>query len=176
MWLQYDTRGCTVAGVYYDKSNLIADGVAAGTGIKAYRDGATGWEAASIGLWWRWWYKNLTFSLFILGVFTVYVLGYTMNDKPLPLPLALLATAEVLTMLWVFSITYVSLVDVSGFKQRLWYRLWAPVQHRLVPNVARFWWYLMILFPMWITVWYIAFWVNKTGIQPSNNLPPEWSR
>jgi len=153
--------------MYIDKSQIGADVFAAGTGVNAYRNGATGWEALNVGLWWRWWYKNLTFSFAIL-----LFLGIALfNGDTI---LRVLFGAEVLAVVWVFSLTYVSLIDVSGFKRRLWYRLWAGVQHRWFPNVARFWWYLLILFPMWLTVWYIAFFVNKTGVQPSNNLPPEW--
>jgi hypothetical protein len=168
-----------------------ANTFAAVTGVKAYQNGATGWEATNIGLWWRWWYKNLGFALVILVCFAVPIIGYALpqNTNPniphdtstLPWGIYLLAAIQVLVTVWVFSLTYVSLIDVSGFKRRLWYKLWAGIQHRLVPNVARFWWYLMILFPMWVTVWYIAFFVNKTGIQPGGTggtgtswKPAEW--
>jgi hypothetical protein len=61
---------------------------------------------------------------------------------------------QILVDLFVFSITYVSLIDISrGFKQRLWYRLWAPLQHRFFPNVMRLWWYLLALAPMWVLMW-----------------------
>jgi len=163
------------------------------TGVKAYQNGATGMEAVNVGLWWRWWYKNLGFAIFILVCFGLPILAFTLptnypslteaqqSHDTLPWGIYLLAAVQFAVTVWVFSITYVSLIDVSGFKHRLWYKLWAGIQHRLVPNVSRFWWYLLILFPMWVTVWYIAFFVNKTGIQPGGRggtgtswKPAEW--
>lgn len=129
--------------------------VAAATGWKAHQNGAEPLEAINVGLWWRWWYKNLTLSFFVLFWAVGLTVAQFMNDKePFLWWMAWIGPAQVLVDIFVFSITYVSLVDVSaGFKQRLWYRLWAPLQHRCFPNVMRMWWYMLALFPFWLLGW-----------------------
>lgn len=127
----------------------------AATGWKAHRNGAEPLEAVSVGLWWRWWYKNLTLSFFVLFWAVGLTVAQMVNDKePFMWWVAWIGPVQILVDIFVFSITYVSLIDISrGFKQRLWYRLWAPLQHRFFPNVMRLWWYLLALLPFWILLW-----------------------
>lgn len=137
------------------KDQIGANVTAAATGYKAYQNGATGFEAVNVGLWWRWWYKNLTLAFFLLFWAVGLTVAQLINDKePLLWWVVWIGPVQVLVDVFVFSIAYVSLVDVSaGFKQRLWYRLWAPIQHRFFPNVMRMWWYMLALFPGWLLLW-----------------------
>lgn len=159
-----------------EKSQIGATAVTVGTGYLAAQNGATGWEALNVGLWWRWWYKNVTFSFFLTAV--VFVVASQEEG-------ALIWTffAQCLVNTFVFSVTYVSLVDVSGFKHRLWYRLWAPVQHAM-PNVARFYWYCLLFLPLWLAMWQVIlfhanavgpWWFGDAPSAPDNTyLPPTW--
>jgi hypothetical protein len=130
-----------------DRDVLIANSVAVATGVQAHRTGASPMESVNVGLWWRYWYKNLTMGLILLAVTIIMALNR-------PWAWWLVAAQVVLNVL-VTGITYVSMVRVSYFKQRALYRLFRPVW-RLVPNVARFWWYLCLFLPVWFFMWIYA--------------------
>ena len=101
-------------------------------------------EAINVGLWWRYWYKNLTMGLILLGVTIIMALNR---------PWAWwLVAAQVALNVLVAGITYVSMVRVSWFKQRAMFRLFEPIAS-LFPNVARFWWYCALFLPTWFFMW-----------------------
>jgi hypothetical protein len=140
-----------------ERSQIGANTFATITGVKAAQNGADGWQALNVGLWWRWWYKNVTFSFFLMAVVTL----ISVQEHG---ALLWLFPAQCLVNTFVFGVTYVSLIDISvGFKERLAYRLFAPIQHAM-PNVARFYWYCLMLLPLWIAMWQeILFLANNVG-------------
>ncbi len=110
-------------------------------GWRAHKDGASPMEAFNIGMWWRAWYKSLTMAVVITVVGAI---GWPQRGGNG----WLFVYAQVVLDVWVFGVTYVSLVLASGFKQRMAFR-WFFWFWTLVPNVARFWWYLSLLLPWW---------------------------
>ena len=146
------------------KDQIGANIFGAAIGRHAYQNGATPTQALSTGILWRYWYKNISFGIFLfvctcvltgLGIADVVdvdpALGETANWEMFRYTVWL-APLQLIVSIFVFGITYVSLVDMSGFRQRFAYRVFAPIQHRM-PNVARFWWYLLLLLPCWIAMW-----------------------
>lgn len=111
------------------------------TGHKAYQNGAMPMQAINVGVHWRYWYKNITGSVFAVLALLLFVSPG-------------MAIIQVLVSIFVFGVTYVSLVDMSaGFKQgRWWYRRFVRIQHAM-PNVARFYWYFLLLIPFWTFMW-----------------------
>jgi hypothetical protein len=126
--------------------NLAATAVTVGTGYRALQNGATPLQSVTIGLTWRWWYRNLTLSFGLLALAGIVSLAHPAYWW--------FGVSQLAINLAVFGITYVILVDFSGFKQRAWYRLWSPVHHVLFPNVSRIWWYMLIFLPLWLMVWW----------------------
>ena len=123
---------------------VVANGLAVGTGALAYSQGQSGLNAVNIGLWWRWWYKNMTMSvvLFVIIFFYAHETGQWGY---------LVAQAVLNTV--VAGLTYCSLINVSNFKQRLFYKLWWPVAKHF-PYTARFWMYLALFIPLWLLMWF----------------------
>ena len=105
-----------------DRDVIVANAVAVGTGFKAYREGMTGMDAFNVGMWWRWWYKNMTMSVVLFGI----VLAICTQTGQW----GYLVAQGVLNTL-VAGITYCSLINVSGFKQRLAFRIWWPAGQAL---------------------------------------------
>lgn len=131
-----------------DRDVLIANGVAVATGVQAARNGATPYEALTIGLWWRAWYKNLTMGLILLLVTLIMAIN-------VPWAWSLVAAQVVINVL-VTGITYVSAIRVStGFKQRGLFRMFRSIAGHF-PNVARFWFYLCLFLPVWAFMWITA--------------------
>lgn len=130
-----------------DRDVLIANSVAVATGVQAHRLGHEPLAVVNIGLWWRYWYKNLTMGLILLGITTIMAV-----NRPWAWSLVI---AQIALNVLVCGITYVSLVRVSSFKQRAPYRLFAAIE-RPFPNVARFWFYLVLFLPVWLYMWIYA--------------------
>jgi hypothetical protein len=140
------------------KDQIGANVFAGATGYKAHQNGATPMQAISTGLLWRYWYKNLTGSIFLLVAAGIATGGGIAASKenaeiaPL-LHFVWVGPLQIIVNVLVLGITYVSLVDISkGYKQRWTYRVFAPIQHAM-PNVRRFYWYLLLLFPTWLAMW-----------------------
>jgi hypothetical protein len=126
----------------FAKDQIGANVVATWTGVKAAEQGHDAVSAFNVGMGWRHWYKNLTLFAFVTPVTVIgSFYGYPW-----------VGPAQVLVCLFVFGVTYVSLVDQSGFQQRWWYRVWSPVA-RLFPNVSRIWWYLLLFAPVWAVMY-----------------------
>lgn len=139
----------------FSASEIGATTVAGMTGAKAYQNGASALDSLNIALWWRWWYRNLTFSIFLfcIAALTTYRLYWV---GPL----------QLVVNMFVFGVTYVSLIDISpGFKKRWVYRVFAPIQAR-VPHVARFWLYMLMFAPLWAAMWWAFFHDVKTYPAP----------
>jgi hypothetical protein len=140
------------------KDQIGANIFAATVGHHAYQNGATPTQALSTGILWRYWYKNISFGIFLfIGtcVATGGGIAKAVDEVPdweLFRYTVWLAPLQLIVSIFVFGITYVSLIDMSGFRQRFGYRLFAPIQHAM-PNVARFWWYLLLLLPIWVALW-----------------------
>jgi hypothetical protein len=126
------------------KDQIGANAAAVGAGWVAHRNGRHPMDTFNIAMWWRYFYKNATLSLVLVPATVLY--GYRTNNTWWWLPLML--ALEV----FVFGVCYVSLVNVSGFKQRLAYRIFRPLW-RPFPNVARFWWYALLFFPLWLLMY-----------------------
>lgn len=126
-----------------DRDVFIANSVAVATGVQAHRKGATPYRALTVGIWWRYWYKNMTMGLVLLVVVLIMALntGWWW-----------LVPFQVALNVLVVGITYTNLVRTSDFKQRALYRLFAPIESHF-PNVARFWFYLCLSLPVWLFMW-----------------------
>ena len=127
-----------------DRDVVIANTIGVATGVQAYRQGATPLQAINIGVWWRYWYKNATMSLILLGITVIMALN-------VPWAWGLVAAQVVINTL-VAGITYASAVLHSGFEQRLLFRMFWPLYSHVM-NVARFWWYLCLFLPTWFFMW-----------------------
>ena len=127
-----------------DRDVVVANGLAVGTGALAYSQGQPILNSVSIGFWWRWWYKNMTMSV----VLFIIVLAYCTQTQEW----GYLVAQGVINVL-VAGITYCSLINVSGFKQRLAFRIWWPLAKHF-PYTARFWFYLSLFLPLWSLMWF----------------------
>ena len=127
-----------------DRDVIAANAVAVGTGFKAYRDGMPGLDAFNVGMWWRWWYKNLTMSFVLFGIVLIIC---TQTGQ-----WGFLVAQGVLNIL-VIGITYCSLINVSQFKRRWFFRVWWPLAKHF-PYTARFWFYLTLFLPLWSIMWF----------------------
>lgn len=129
-----------------DKEVIIANAVAAATGVQAHKQGATVFNSIDVGLAWRFWYKNLTMSILLWVVLFFRARGTGEWGY---------LVAQSVINVAALGITYAKLVAGSGFKQRSLYRVFWPVA-RHFPNVARFWFYLALLLPIWLAMWFAS--------------------
>jgi hypothetical protein len=123
------------------RSQVGANVTAFLAGRQAYVNGRTQpLDVLHISLGWRAYYKMLTFTVLMTGMMVLCALSTGRWY---------LLVAQVALDVWVFGVTYVSLVLTSDFQKRWlfrkFFRAWM-----LVPNVARFWWYCALFLPFWV--------------------------